>query len=94
MQGTYNWRRVTLHGLSRRGHGTEQGTVAFVLEHLDCAVGQGGAGLLEGLKTRLEICELELEAQGRGKSLEGTAACGDDFTTNTITGDEACGYRG
>lgn len=44
-------------------HGTEQSTITLLFQGVDSLVGQGGAGLLEGLETGVEIDEAELEVQ-------------------------------
>jgi hypothetical protein len=49
---------------------TEEGTIALLLQGLDSLVGQGGASLLEGLKTSIEVDEAEVEVQRRRQSLQ------------------------
>ena len=81
---------VALDGGGGGAHGTEEGAVALLLEDLDGLVGEGGAGLLEGLEAGFEVYEVELEAEGGGEGLEDTAAGGDDLFADAIAGDETC----
>lgn len=84
-------RAVALDGRRGRGDGTEESAIALGLEDFDGLVREGGAGLLEGLETSLEVGELELEAEGRGQSLENAATGRNDLTANTVTGDKTYG---
>lgn len=54
--------------------GTEQGTIALLLEGVDSLVRQSGTGLLEGVIAGLQVNEAELEVQRRGKGLKDTTA--------------------
>lgn len=69
----------------------EEGAVALVLEDLDGLVGEGGAGLLEGLEAGFEVDKVEFQAEAGWEGFEETAAGGDDFLADAITGDEAWG---
>lgn len=60
-------------------HGTEQGTLALLLQRLNRLVGKGSAGVLEGLEAGVQVDEGELEAQRCGQSLKHAAAGGDDL---------------
>lgn len=82
-------RRVALDGVSRGGDGAEESAIAVLAEGVDCLVGEGGAGLLEGLETGLQRGEVELKAEGGGEGFEEAAAGGDDFFADAVARDEA-----
>ena len=51
---------------------TEKSAIALLLQSVDGLVGQSSSGLLESVVASLEVNEVELEVQGRGKRLEKT----------------------
>jgi len=83
-----NGRRVALDSMGRGADGAEEGTMTFVPQHVDGGIRERTPSLLEGLETRLEIDEVELEVEVGGKGLKDTPAGGNDFLADTVTGDE------
>lgn len=80
---------VALDGGRRGGDGAEESTITVGLENGDGLVGQGGAGLLEGLEACLEGDEVELEVQRGRQRFEQATPGRDDFLADAITRDEA-----
>lgn len=83
---SHNGRGVALDGVGGRAHGTEEGSLALIAESVDCGIGEGSAGLLEGLETGLEVDKVELES---GQSFEDALSGGNDFLADTVAGNEA-----
>jgi len=70
-------------------HSSEERAIALFLQHLDRLVRQGGAGRFEAVEARIEVNEGEAQPETAWESFENTAAGGDDFAADAVTGDEA-----
>jgi hypothetical protein len=65
-------------------HGTEQGTIALLLESLDGLLRQGNAVLLELIETSVQVDKGEVQTKALGQSLEDLSSSRDDFTANAV----------
>lgn len=72
----------------RRGNGTEESTLALVLEYLDGLVRKRVSSALEGTPAGLKVDEIELESERSWEGFEDAATGGNDLKTDAITGDE------
>src|SRR5690606_33426664 len=83
-----NWGRVA-GGLDSWGRDGAKDTTITLAEGINSGIWKGSAGLFEGLETGLEVLEGELELWGLDGFENGTTGR-DDFTSNTVSGNETC----
>jgi len=87
-----NGRRVALGRGGGRAHGTEESTIALLLQCVDGLLGQGNASLLEGLEASFQVDEGEGQTQRLGQGLEDATAGRNDLAANAITRDQTWIY--
>jgi len=87
-----NGRRVALSRGRGRAHGTEESTIALLLQRVDGLLGQGNASLLEGLETSFQVDEGEGQTQRLGQGLEDATTGRNDLAANAITRDQTWIY--